>query len=196
MLHVRLIETTPGQANLASIADRDLEDVSPTVRAGKTLGDAAGNTKGAPEQLLIVCNQDLFDAFVKMSNQGGYSFPYSFKPAKAAKTHVANEQFNPDFFLKVAGQRVILVVEYTRYFIRQGPAILSRRKPLRRRHPLTDNSGRMFDVSAEDVRQVAGMTFIQVVFRLPDGLAEGACTVRLTAHAHVSNTGIIRISAP
>lgn len=60
---------------------------------------------------LLFANQDLFDAFVKMPNQGGYSFPYSFKPAKAAKTHVANEQFNPDFFLKVAGQHAILVVE-------------------------------------------------------------------------------------
>lgn len=126
-----------------------------------------GIPKVRPNSYSLFANQDLFDAFVKMSNQGGYSFPYSFKPAKAAKTHVANEQFNPDFFLKVAGQRVILVVEYTRYFIRQGPAILSRRKPLRRRHPLTDNSGRMFDVSAEDVRQVAGMTFIQVFLDYP-----------------------------
>lgn len=61
---------------------------------------------------------------------------------------------------------------------------------------LTDNSGRLFDVSAEDVRQVAGMPFMQVVFRLPDGLAVGPCTVRITAHAQVSNTGIIQIRAP
>jgi len=61
---------------------------------------------------------------------------------------------------------------------------------------LTDNSGRLFDVSAEDVRQVAGMPFKQVVFRLPDGLAVGPCTVRITAHAQVSNTGIIQIRAP
>ncbi len=42
---------------------------------------------------------------------GGYGFPYSYKPAKAAKTHVANETFNPDFFIKLAGKDEILVVE-------------------------------------------------------------------------------------
>lgn len=60
---------------------------------------------------LLFANADLFDAFVKMPNTGGYAFPYSYKPAKAAKTHVANEHFNPDFFLKVRGQTDILVVE-------------------------------------------------------------------------------------
>jgi type III restriction enzyme len=56
-------------------------------------------------------NANLFDAFVKMPNTGGYAFPYSYKPAKAARTHVANENFNPDFFLKVAVKTDILVVE-------------------------------------------------------------------------------------
>ncbi|HET7537340.1 MAG TPA: hypothetical protein VFJ90_12855, partial [Candidatus Didemnitutus sp.] len=60
---------------------------------------------------LLFENGDLFDAFVKMPNTGGYAFPYSYKPAKAAKTHVANEHFNPDFFIKVAGANDILVVE-------------------------------------------------------------------------------------
>lgn len=46
-----------------------------------------------------------------MPNTGGYAFPYSYKPAKAAKTHVANEHFNPDFFIKVAAHHDILVVE-------------------------------------------------------------------------------------
>ena len=50
---------------------------------------------------LLFENADLFDAFVKMPNMGGYAFPYSYKPAKAAKTHVANENFNPDFFIKL-----------------------------------------------------------------------------------------------
>ena len=54
---------------------------------------------------------DLFDAFVKMPDRGGYAFPYSYKPAKAAKTHTANENFNPDFFIKVRGSHDILVVE-------------------------------------------------------------------------------------
>ena len=56
-------------------------------------------------------NAGLFDAFVKMPNTGGYAFPYSYKPAKAAKTHVANEHFNPDFFIKVAALPDVLVVE-------------------------------------------------------------------------------------
>ena len=61
------------------------------------------------DQLFI--NAVLFDSFVKMPNVGGYAFPYSYKPAKAAKTHVANEMFNPDFFIKFAGKNEILVVE-------------------------------------------------------------------------------------
>jgi len=60
---------------------------------------------------LLFVNGKLFDAFVKMPNSGVYAFPYSYKPAKAAKTHVANENFNPDFFLKVAGKQDVLVVE-------------------------------------------------------------------------------------
>jgi type III restriction enzyme len=60
---------------------------------------------------LLFANSNLFDAFAKMPNVGGYSFPYSYKPAKSAKTHVANESFNPDFFLKVAGANDTLVVE-------------------------------------------------------------------------------------
>jgi type III restriction enzyme len=60
---------------------------------------------------LLFENADLFDAFPKMPNTGGYAFPYSYKPAKAAKTHVANENFNPDFFIKLSTQNEILVVE-------------------------------------------------------------------------------------
>jgi type III restriction enzyme len=56
-------------------------------------------------------NVNLFDSYVKMPNTGGYAFPYSYKPAKAAKTHVANENFNPDFFMKVFNGYDILVVE-------------------------------------------------------------------------------------
>jgi len=60
---------------------------------------------------LLFANADLFAGFVKMPNQGGYSFPYSYKPARAARTHTANENFNPDFFLRVEGTNDILVVE-------------------------------------------------------------------------------------
>lgn len=60
---------------------------------------------------LLFANAELFDTFAKMPNQGGYSFPYSYKPAKSAKTHTANENFNPDLFLRVRGTHDILVVE-------------------------------------------------------------------------------------
>ena len=60
---------------------------------------------------LLFENAKLFDAYVKMPNTGGYAFPYSYKPAKAAKTHVANENFNPDFFIKISSGHDILVIE-------------------------------------------------------------------------------------
>jgi type III restriction enzyme len=60
---------------------------------------------------LLFENADLFDSFVRMPNQGGYAFPYSYKPAKAGKTHVANENFNPDYFIRVRAKHDILVVE-------------------------------------------------------------------------------------
>ena len=60
---------------------------------------------------LLFANAALFDSFVKMPNQGGYSFPYSYKPAKTAKTHTANESFSPDYFIRVKGAHDILVVE-------------------------------------------------------------------------------------
>jgi alpha-tubulin suppressor-like RCC1 family protein len=50
-----------------------------------------------------------------------------------------------------------------------------------------------YDVPAEDVRPVANSDFIQVSFRLPDTLAPGTCTIRIKAHAQVSNPGTIRI---
>jgi type III restriction enzyme len=67
-----------------------------------------------PERIfseLLFASADLFEAFVKMPNQGGYSFPYSYKPSKTAKTHTANENFNPDFFIRVREAHDILVVE-------------------------------------------------------------------------------------
>ena len=60
---------------------------------------------------LLFANAGLFEAFVKMPNQGAYSFPYSYKSSKAAKTHVTNENFNPDFFIRMADSHDIVVVE-------------------------------------------------------------------------------------
>jgi type III restriction enzyme len=48
---------------------------------------------------------------VKIPDRSFYSFPYSFKPAKAARTHVKNENFNPDFVIRLRGTKDILVVE-------------------------------------------------------------------------------------
>jgi hypothetical protein len=58
---------------------------------------------------------------------------------------------------------------------------------------LVDSHGQSFDVTAEDVRPVPNSTFTQIVFRLPDNVAIGACTLRIKAHGQVSNTGSIRI---
>jgi len=60
---------------------------------------------------LLFDHASLFDSFVKMPNVGGYAFPYSYKPVKAGKTHVANENFNPDFFIRLRDKYDILVVE-------------------------------------------------------------------------------------
>lgn len=54
---------------------------------------------------------ELFEAFVKMPDRGGYAFPYSYKPAKAARTHVSNENFHPDYFIRLLAAHEILVVE-------------------------------------------------------------------------------------
>ena len=59
----------------------------------------------------LFINFDLVDAFLKSADKGFYGFPYSYKPETKAKTHVKNETFNPDFFLKIKGTNDILVIE-------------------------------------------------------------------------------------
>ncbi|WP_411727782.1 DEAD/DEAH box helicase family protein [Methyloglobulus sp.] len=56
-------------------------------------------------------NISLFDSVLKSPDKGFYAFPYSYKPETTAKTHVKSENFNPDFFIKVAGKQEVLVVE-------------------------------------------------------------------------------------
>jgi len=56
-------------------------------------------------------NIELFDSVIKSPDKGFYSFPYSYKPAEKASTHVSRENFNPDFFLKMQSKNEILVVE-------------------------------------------------------------------------------------
>jgi hypothetical protein len=58
---------------------------------------------------------------------------------------------------------------------------------------LVDNNNQTYDVPAEDVRSVHNSDLVQVVFRLPNNLATGACTIKLKAHNLVSNAGTITI---
>lgn len=58
---------------------------------------------------------------------------------------------------------------------------------------LVDASNHNFDVAAEDVRTVPNVNLTQITLRIPDGIASGACTVRISAHSQTSNSGIIRI---
>lgn len=60
---------------------------------------------------LLIEHSDLFDSFVKMPDKGFYYFPYSYKPMNAARTHVKNENFNPDFFIRLRDSQKVLVVE-------------------------------------------------------------------------------------
>ena len=50
----------------------------------------------------------MYDSFIKNPDKGFYSFPYSYKPETKARTHVKQENFNPDFFLK-KGNNIIVV---------------------------------------------------------------------------------------
>ncbi len=59
----------------------------------------------------LFLNIELIDAFLKSADKGFYGFPYSYKPETKAKTHVKNETFHPDFFLKVKGTEDIIVIE-------------------------------------------------------------------------------------
>ena len=51
------------------------------------------------------------ESFVRMPDRGFYSFPDSYKPEHAARTHVRNENFNPDFSIRLKHSHDILVVE-------------------------------------------------------------------------------------
>jgi hypothetical protein len=59
---------------------------------------------------------------------------------------------------------------------------------------LVGSNDQTYDIPAEDVRALSGSEFTQVTFRLPDSLATGTCTIRIKAHALVSNAGTIRIT--
>jgi hypothetical protein len=58
---------------------------------------------------------------------------------------------------------------------------------------LRDANNQSYDVLAESVRPVTNADFVQVIFRLPNNLAVGACTIKIKAQGQISNAGVIRI---
>lgn len=60
---------------------------------------------------LLFENANLIESFIKVPDRGMYSFPYSYKPFNTGKTHTTNEQFNPDFFIKLKSKIDIICVE-------------------------------------------------------------------------------------
>jgi hypothetical protein len=52
----------------------------------------------------------------------------------------------------------------------------------------------VFEIPAEDVRQLPNSDLSQVVFRLPDNLQAGTYEVFIRAHGLITNTGTIRIA--
>ena len=60
---------------------------------------------------------------------------------------------------------------------------------------LTGSNAQSYEMAAEDVRAVPGFIFTQVIFRLPDNLAPGACSIKVKAHGMESNSGTVRIGS-
>jgi hypothetical protein len=58
---------------------------------------------------------------------------------------------------------------------------------------LVDANNQNFDVPATDLRALPNTDLMQVLFKLPDGLAPGTCKVTIKAHGQSSNMGTIRI---
>ena len=58
---------------------------------------------------------------------------------------------------------------------------------------LIDSNNKTYDIPAEDVRPVPDFPFVQIIFRLPDNLPVGNCTVRVTVHGQLSNLGLFRL---
>ena len=56
-----------------------------------------------------------------------------------------------------------------------------------------DSNNQSYDIPAEDVRPVPNLTFAQVIFRLPNSLASGTCSISVKAHGQISNPGKIRV---
>ena len=58
---------------------------------------------------------------------------------------------------------------------------------------LVGSNNQTYDIPAEDVRLSSEPTFTQIIFRLPDNLAPGICTLAVKYHGLTSNIGAMRI---
>lgn len=58
---------------------------------------------------------------------------------------------------------------------------------------LVDSNNQPYEIPAEDVRPAPGFALTQVIFRLPNNLPVGTCTIKVKAHGQTSNAGTIRI---
>lgn len=58
---------------------------------------------------------------------------------------------------------------------------------------LVGSNNQTYDIPAEDVRSTSNPTFTQVIFRLPDTLTPGICTLFVKAHGLTSNIGAMNI---
>jgi hypothetical protein len=59
---------------------------------------------------------------------------------------------------------------------------------------LVGSNNQTYDIPAEDVRPTSDPTFTQIIFRLPDSLAPGICTLAVKVHGLTSNIGSMRIN--
>ena len=60
---------------------------------------------------------------------------------------------------------------------------------------LVDANNHSYEVTAEQVQPLTNFPFTEVIFRLPDNLPVGICTVLVKAHGQTSNVGTIRIKS-
>jgi hypothetical protein len=58
---------------------------------------------------------------------------------------------------------------------------------------LVDSNAQNHEIGAEAVQPIPYFNFTQVIFRLPDNLPPGTCTIKVKAHGQESNLGTIRI---
>lgn len=56
------------------------------------------------------------------------------------------------------------------------------------------SNNQVFEVFSEDFSPVPNTDFMQVVFRLPNNLPAGSCTIFIRSHGRISNLGTIRIA--